>query len=128
MVQSGAEVAGICATNDQLDESRPALTTRIKSRHESRSEIAPFALAFAKQGQLNLWLASTAICPSVPTTEKTLNKVASLTRSISGDHLSTGVARKISLDQPLSAYWIDPGSQRQSLAQVADAVAKAIAL
>jgi len=40
MVQSGAEVAGICATNDQLDESRPALTTRIKSRHESRSEIA----------------------------------------------------------------------------------------
>jgi hypothetical protein len=32
------------------------------------------------------------------------------------------------LDQPLSAYWIDPGSQRQSLAQVADAVAKAIAL
>jgi hypothetical protein len=90
--------------------------------------IRSVALAFAKQGQLNLWLASTAICPSVPTTEKTLNKVASLTRSISGDHLSTGVARKISLDQPLSAYWIDPGSQRQSLAQVADAVAKAIAL
>jgi hypothetical protein len=94
--------------------------------------IRSVALAFAKQGQLNLWLASTAIygnqSPSVPTTEKTLNKVASLTRSISGDHLSTGVARKISLDQPLSAYWIDPGSQRQSLAQVADAVAKAIAL
>ena len=91
MVQSGAEVAGICATNDQLDESRPALTTRIKSRHELRSETAdavaswlstpsaPFALAPAKQGQLHLWLASTAIygnqSPSVPATEKTLKKV-----------------------------------------------------
>ena len=97
-------------------KAAPLSPPRIKSRHESSSETAdalpwlstpsaPLTLAFAKQGQLLLWLASTAIygnqSPGVPTTEKTLNRVASLTKSISGDHLSTGVARKISLDRNL---------------------------
>ena len=47
--------------------------------------------------------------PGVPATEKTLYNVASLTKPISAELILRLVsAGKMSLDEPISAYWIDP--------------------
>jgi CubicO group peptidase (beta-lactamase class C family) len=72
-------------------------------------DVPSVAVAYIENGKL----AWTAVYgdqgPGVPATEKTLYNVASLTKPISaGLILRLVSAGKMSLDEPISAFWIDP--------------------
>jgi CubicO group peptidase (beta-lactamase class C family) len=73
------------------------------------SDVPSVAVAYIKEGKV----ASTAVygeqSPGVTATEKTLYNMASLTKPVTAETvLRLASAGKLSLDEPMAPYWVDP--------------------
>ena len=75
----------------------------------TKYDVPSVAVAYVENGKLAWTAVYGDQSPGVPATEKTLYNVASLTKPISAEVILRLVsAGKMSLDEPISAYWIDP--------------------
>lgn len=72
-------------------------------------DVPSVAVGYIENGKLDWTAVYGEQSPGVPATEKTLYNLASLTKPISAEIiLRLASEGKISLDEPVSAYWIDP--------------------
>jgi CubicO group peptidase (beta-lactamase class C family) len=72
-------------------------------------DVPSVAVAYIRRGKIDWTAIYGEQSPGVPANAKTLYNVASLTKPISAEVILRLVAAgKISLDEPISAYWIDP--------------------
>lgn len=89
-------------------ESLGQLTERAP-RWLRQYDVPSVAVAYIENGQVAWTRAFGEQSPGVPATGKTLYNVASLTKPISAEViLRLAAAGRLSLDEPISAYWIDP--------------------
>lgn len=91
------------ATGDRtrLDQKAPELLKKYG--------VPSVAVAYIREGKIDWTAIYGEQSPGVPATAKTLYNVASLTKPISAEViLRLASAGAITLDEPISAYWIDP--------------------
>jgi len=73
------------------------------------NDVPSVAVAYIENGKIGWTVVYGEQSRGVPATAKTLYNVASLTKPISAEVILRLVSkRKLSLDEPISAYWVDP--------------------
>jgi CubicO group peptidase (beta-lactamase class C family) len=84
-----------------LDSQVPALLARY--------QVASVGVALVEDGRVTLERAYGAQAPGVPATGATLFNLASLTKPVAAETiLRLASAGRLSLDEPMSPYWVDP--------------------
>ncbi len=93
----------------KLDSELPHLFDQKVPEWLKKYDVPSAAIAYIKNGKL-VWTAVYGEqSPGVPASKRTLYNIASLTKPISAEVILRLVsAGKISLDEPISAYWVDP--------------------
>jgi CubicO group peptidase (beta-lactamase class C family) len=98
VVRSGGTAATLTAA---LDSQVPALLTTY--------QVASVAVALIEDGRLALEKVYGEQSPGVPATTATLFNLASLTKPVAAEAiLRLAAAGRLSLDEPMSPYWVDP--------------------
>ena len=99
-VQSGVDDA-VLSPLSGLETAAPRLLSSLK--------IASLSVAVVENGQTVEAHAWGQASPSQPATIETLYNVASLTKPVSAEvAMRLAAGGRISLDEPMSAYWVDP--------------------
>lgn len=106
---SGDEAANIAA---DVSEKASALRLTLDEKALEWLEtydVPSVAVAYVEDGQLAWTAVYGEQSAGVPATEETLYNIASMTKPITAETILRLVSdRKISLDEPMSAHWIDP--------------------
>ncbi len=88
-------------TQRQVDEEAAGWLTQY--------DVPSVAIAYIKDGLVSWTSVHGQQSPGIPATEKTLYNIASMTKPISAEIILRLASQgALSLDEPMSAYWIDP--------------------
>ncbi len=107
---------GVCIHAQPPSTSKAALRSDLQVLIDQKApqwlkqyDVPSVAVAYIEKGKIAWTAVYGEQSPGVPATEKTLYNVASLTKPVSAEIiLRLASEGKLSLDEPLSAYWIDP--------------------
>ncbi|MGB6194458.1 MAG: serine hydrolase domain-containing protein, partial [Terracidiphilus sp.] len=92
------------------------------------SDVPSVAVAYIKDGKVAWTAVYGEQSPGVPATGKTLYNLASLTKPITAETvLRLASAGKLSLDESMSPFWLDPDIKDDPLEQIADATVVLVA-
>ncbi len=106
----GCQTSSLPTNNDNVETAtRPANLDQVFQAITSRHKIASAGAAIIKDGKI-VWTGYTGEqAPGIPSSKDSLFNVGSITKTVTAEMvLRLREAGKLSLNEPMSAYWVDP--------------------
>jgi CubicO group peptidase (beta-lactamase class C family) len=107
--RNAASAGGARAARDAVSDSLARIADASASQWLATHKVPSVAIAYIRNGRVAWTRAYGEQSPGVPATVQTLYNVASLTKPVFAETMvRLAAAGRISLDEPLDAYWVDP--------------------